>query len=95
MLMKSFGISLKACAITLFLGASTAALPAFADVAARGQECLTMLRVVGVAPDDVLNLRTEPHVPKSQENSNRLIGIPANARWIEQLEEASGTSPWL
>ena len=44
-----------------------------------------MLQVVGVAPDDVLYLRFEPRVPKLEEESNKLIGIPAEARGIEQL----------
>ena len=44
-----------------------------------------MLRVVGVASDDVLYLRFQPRVPKLDEESNKPIGIPAEARGIEQL----------
>jgi len=56
-----------------------------ADTPARSQECLALLRVVGVAPDDVLYLRFEPRVPNLEEEPNKLIGIPAEARGIEQL----------
>jgi dienelactone hydrolase len=50
--------------------------------------CIRMLRVTGVAPDDVLFLRTSPQVPDASEPDNKLIGIPPEARRIEEVGAA-------
>jgi dienelactone hydrolase len=47
--------------------------------------CIRMLRVTGVAQDDVLYLRTSPHVPDPSEPDNKSIGIPPEARRIEEV----------
>jgi len=53
-------------------------------------QCLTVFRVVSVEEDDVLYVREEPRVPQPHEKSNKLIGIPANAQWIEYLGRSHG-----
>jgi len=84
-MLKPINASSKVATIGMFIGACVGTVAFVADTPAWSQECRTLLRVVGVAPDDVLYLRFEPRVPNLEEESNKLIGIPAEARWIEQL----------
>ena len=84
-MLKPINVSSKIATIGVFIGACVGTVAFVADTPARSQECLALLRVVGVAPDDVLYLRFEPRVPDLEEESNKLIGIPAEARGIEQL----------
>ena len=84
-MVKPINVSSKIATIGVFIGACVGTVAFVAGTPARSQECLALLRVVGVAPDDVLYLRFEPRVPDLEEESNKLIGIPAEARGIEQL----------
>jgi hypothetical protein len=52
--------------------------------------CLVVFRVIDVDEDDVLNLREEPRVPAAHERNNKLLGIPANATWVEYLGRSYG-----
>jgi len=65
-------------------------LPATAADPVQHAKCVRMLRVTGVAPDDVLFLRSSPNVPDPPEADNRLIGIPPEARRIEELGGREG-----
>ena len=75
-MLKPINVSSKIATIGVFIGACVGTVAFVADTPARSQECLALLRVVGVAPDDVLYLRVEPRVPDLEEESNKLVGIP-------------------
>ena len=62
-MLKPINVSSKIATIGVFIGACVGTVAFVADTPARSQECLALLRVVGVAPDDVLYLRFEPRVP--------------------------------
>jgi hypothetical protein len=90
-MLKTFALSQNFTIISLFIGACTmAALPLSAETASHPPRCVTMLRVVDVAPNDVLYIRATPWVADPQERRNKLIGIPAGARGVEDLREVSG-----
>jgi dienelactone hydrolase len=65
-------------------------LPATAADAAQHARCVRMLRVTGVMGDDVLFLRSSPQVPDPSQADNRLIGIPPEAKRIEELGSSQG-----
>src|SRR5262249_51476390 len=74
--------------VAAILGGSP--LPVVAEDAVQPTRCIRMLRVTGVAQDDVLFLRAFPYVPDSPEPDNRVIGIPPEARRIQELSGGQG-----
>jgi hypothetical protein len=53
-------------------------------------QCVKTFRVQGVARTDVLYVRAAPRVPAPRQQCNKKIGIPADARGIEDLGPAEG-----
>jgi len=72
--------------VAVILLGTISSLPAAAADTVQHARCVRMLRVTGVAADDVLFLRSSPQVPDPSEADNRLIGIPSEARRIEELD---------
>ena len=80
--------SIAVALVAIILGGPP--LPVVAEDAVQPTRCIRMLRVTGVAQDDVLFLRAFPYVPDSPEPDNRVIGIPPEARRIEELSGGQG-----
>lgn len=76
--------------VALAFAALAAVIPTIvaAESPIPGLSCTAVLRVVGVASDDVLFVRNSPWVPIDN-MQNKLVGIPAGARGIEDLGETT------